>query len=514
MKIKNNPVLFKQTWVALQDNRPITVPRVFIDLLQSTKAAVLLAQMIYWTRQGCFIEKNNGWFFKNAVTWQEETGLSLQEQRTARKHLLSAGLISEERKGMPAKLYTKVNLDVLQAKLLPFKDIKPEWICLGGLREKEVRTTSIFGKATMYHRDLALLTGGVNSGLMLSVMMHQASLLGRRNREEHIATVKIGMAKWTDLTGLSYFEQKRAREKLKKLGLVKELHLDTSNSIFSMVNLTKLKELLVKNTQKKLAKKQHYADKQFPDNYRKPFLSIVENKKENIYYNHSFNEKADELFSEKNNFNKQVCWNSNYSLLKVKIQTVETENPLYINVCAKSNTKPKINTTTSNNEGNLKMTEGKTEAAVFASLEKPLTPTLQSRESNYIWPNCFGPTSKPTAIRCLQKIAVGDGQVILDEIAGNYQLGKIRNVLAYLRTLVDQALVNEFMPSDSAIKVLMNRQTKQKQREIQLAKEKEVVNTEENKGQNGRIAFLKMMVEKNPHDQKYKDSLELALLNA
>jgi hypothetical protein len=164
---------------------------------------------------------------------------------------------------MPAKLFTKLNLDLLRAKLLPFKNIKSDWIDLPHLREKSVRPTSIFGKSTMYHRDLALLTGGVNAGLMLSVMMHQASLFGNRNREEHVATVKISISKWKDLTGLSYFEQKRARDKLKKLGLVKELHLGCSNSIFSMIHLIKLKELLIKNTQEKLAKKVNYADKSF-----------------------------------------------------------------------------------------------------------------------------------------------------------------------------------------------------------------------------------------------------------
>jgi hypothetical protein len=471
--------------------------------------------MIYWTQRGNLIEKKDGWFFKNAETWQDETGLSLQEQRTARKHLLLAGLISEERKGMPAKLFTKLNLDLLRAKLLPFKNIKSDWIDLPHLREKSVRPTSIFGKSTMYHRDLALLTGGVNAGLMLSVMMHQASLYGNRNREEHVATVKISISKWKDLTGLSYFEQKRARDKLKKLGLVKELHLGCSNSIFSMIHLIKLKELLIKNTQEKLAKKINYADKSFSGVLGKSIISIVEEKNKYIYKNQFINEKADVSFSGKINFNKQDCWNSKYSLLKVEIQTVESQNPQYINVCAKSSTESKtIITTSSNNAANLQMMEGKTEAAVFASLEKPLTPPFALKESDYIWPACFAQTSKPTAIRCLQKISIGDAQVVLDEIAGNYQLGRIRNVLAYLKNLVDQVLANEFMPSDSAFKTLRSRQVQQKQNELQLAKAKEVPANETGaQEKTGYITFLKSMIEKYPNERKYKESLEKALLS-
>ena len=88
----------------------IAFKRVFRDLADSTVAALLLSQLWYWHDKG---GSPDGWIFKTAKELEEETGLSRKEQQTARKHLVSAKLIKEELRGLPAKLFYWVDEDYI-----------------------------------------------------------------------------------------------------------------------------------------------------------------------------------------------------------------------------------------------------------------------------------------------------------------------------------------------------------------------------------------------------------------
>lgn len=75
-------------------------------------ATQFLSQAVYWTER-----TEDGWFYKTTEEWNEELGLTLEEVKGARKKLKSIGMLSEQRKGIPAKLYYKVNTDELLAVL-------------------------------------------------------------------------------------------------------------------------------------------------------------------------------------------------------------------------------------------------------------------------------------------------------------------------------------------------------------------------------------------------------------
>ena len=66
--------------------RPISFHRIFVDITGSVTAGLMLSQAFYWSRKG---RKDHwdGWFFKSASEWEEETGLSRREQESARKRL-------------------------------------------------------------------------------------------------------------------------------------------------------------------------------------------------------------------------------------------------------------------------------------------------------------------------------------------------------------------------------------------------------------------------------------------
>jgi len=71
-------------------------------------ATQFLSQAVYWTER-----TEDGWFYKTTEEWNDELGLTLEEVKGARKKLKSIGVLTEKRKGIPAKLYYKVDTDEL-----------------------------------------------------------------------------------------------------------------------------------------------------------------------------------------------------------------------------------------------------------------------------------------------------------------------------------------------------------------------------------------------------------------
>ncbi|HDH7836443.1 TPA: replication protein RepO [Raoultella ornithinolytica] len=100
-------------------DRPIAFQRSFIRLNIGLTAALFLSQMTYWTNRS----DDDGWVYKTQEEWEEETGLSRYEQEGARKKLRSIGVLLEKKKGVPARLFYKIDNDVLfQALVAANKD--------------------------------------------------------------------------------------------------------------------------------------------------------------------------------------------------------------------------------------------------------------------------------------------------------------------------------------------------------------------------------------------------------
>jgi hypothetical protein len=100
-------------------DRPIAYHRCFVTLTGSVTAAVLLSQAVYWSRRTG--EGNEGWFWKTSSDWEEETGLSRREQDTARGILRGLGFWEEEKRGIPARLWFRLNLEQLEQLLISEK---------------------------------------------------------------------------------------------------------------------------------------------------------------------------------------------------------------------------------------------------------------------------------------------------------------------------------------------------------------------------------------------------------
>lgn len=94
-------------------DRPVAFQRIFVTLGAGITGALMLSQAIYWARR----TEEDGWFYKTIADWTEETGLSRTEQENARAKLQKLGVLEVERRGIPAKLYFRVDIEALQKAL-------------------------------------------------------------------------------------------------------------------------------------------------------------------------------------------------------------------------------------------------------------------------------------------------------------------------------------------------------------------------------------------------------------
>jgi hypothetical protein len=86
--------------------RPIAFHPIFAKVTQSVNAGLFLSQLLYWTDKGRI---EGGWIYKTAAEWREETCLTQDEQRTARKKLKSLDLLQEHRNGLDPTLHFRIN---------------------------------------------------------------------------------------------------------------------------------------------------------------------------------------------------------------------------------------------------------------------------------------------------------------------------------------------------------------------------------------------------------------------
>ena len=96
-------------------DRPIAFHRSLVKIVGSVNGALLLSQAIYWQNRPTR-ESNDGWWYKTAEDFREETGMGRYELDNAKK--ACKGILLHKLKGVPARTWYKVDEDVLQSRLL------------------------------------------------------------------------------------------------------------------------------------------------------------------------------------------------------------------------------------------------------------------------------------------------------------------------------------------------------------------------------------------------------------
>lgn len=233
---------FDRLWALLKDSRPIAFGLLLARITDHPKAAVMLSQLVYWTRHGRDVDANHGWIFKTREQWWQETGLSRDEQETARKRLNALGLIEEWRGGRPAKLWYRLKLDHLSQALQAYqRSTLPLNLSFDFLRADERATREAFGPTVAYHRVLADLTGGVNAALLLSRLIH----MQRRLLDGGQAWISVTAADWKSQLAMNRRQLEKAKHKLRQLGLIEEvLSQHRQKRVFTQVNVVRLYQLL------------------------------------------------------------------------------------------------------------------------------------------------------------------------------------------------------------------------------------------------------------------------------
>ena len=86
-------------------DRPIAFHRCFASWTGDAKSALFLSQMLYWNNR---TTNADGWFYKTAEDFEEETSLSRREQKRIRQELVQLGFIEEVLYGVPATLHFRL----------------------------------------------------------------------------------------------------------------------------------------------------------------------------------------------------------------------------------------------------------------------------------------------------------------------------------------------------------------------------------------------------------------------
>jgi hypothetical protein len=92
-------------------DRPVAYRPALAALLGGVREALFVSQLLYWDGKGA---TPGGWIYKTQAEWRQETGLSRYEQETVRRHLRERRVLEEELRGLPARLYYRLDFETLE----------------------------------------------------------------------------------------------------------------------------------------------------------------------------------------------------------------------------------------------------------------------------------------------------------------------------------------------------------------------------------------------------------------
>lgn len=228
-------------------------PRV-MAVVGDTAAGVLLSQLIYWTRRGVDVAERDGWIFKTANDWEQETGMTWKVQRRARSILVQMGLIEERKQLMPARLEFRLNLSALVPLLAQRAEVDMDSMDLEQFRDAHSSVTdNLIGRAFLFHGSLARLFP-VHSAMMCSRLLAPARLPSLEPQALMQAASRSpgGLTRltllqrddWREETGLTRDQWQTARRNLRDAGVLVERRHNFPRRVDLAVDMRALADLL------------------------------------------------------------------------------------------------------------------------------------------------------------------------------------------------------------------------------------------------------------------------------
>src|SRR5260370_19335426 len=90
--------------------RPAVYYPSLAKMFKSIKAAAFIGQLMYWSPRA---SDPDGWVYKTVDEWTAETGMTYQEQRHARQHLIRLRVLEEHHDRQNHRFYFRVNRKIL-----------------------------------------------------------------------------------------------------------------------------------------------------------------------------------------------------------------------------------------------------------------------------------------------------------------------------------------------------------------------------------------------------------------
>lgn len=234
--------------------RAIAVSTRVMSLVRDTAAGVLLCQLIYWTRRGVDVQERDGWIYKTAHEWQQETGLSWKVQRRARTHLLELDVLEERKQLMPARLEFRLKLSTLVPMLAARAELAVDTVDLAHFRDSQSTTADeLIGRAFLFHGTLVRVFP-VHSAMMCSRLIASARLpaldgqalmqAAGRGGSGQTRLVTMHRDQWRTETGLSRDQWQTARRHLREAGVLVERRHNFPRRVDLAVDMRALAEVL------------------------------------------------------------------------------------------------------------------------------------------------------------------------------------------------------------------------------------------------------------------------------
>ncbi|MBU9477981.1 hypothetical protein [Burkholderia multivorans] len=235
-------VEFEAMWVMLRPYRPIAFGTRLARITGHPKDAMLLSQLVYWTRRGRDVEANGGWVHKTREQWFLETGLSREEQENVRRRLRNRKLLAEWRGGQPARLHYRLEVEAISdAVRLNCRLVGALPWSIEAIRSDEYAMQEMLGPTVAYRRIFVDLVGNVNAALLLSRMVQ----LQRREADRQCTWFTLTATEWQRTLGLNRRQLENARARLVRQGLIRELvRHRTGRRVFTQINAAELKRQL------------------------------------------------------------------------------------------------------------------------------------------------------------------------------------------------------------------------------------------------------------------------------
>ncbi|NIF78078.1 hypothetical protein F3J20_11830 [Paraburkholderia sp. Cy-641] len=441
---------FEDLWFALKPYRPIAFGTRLARITGHPKDAMLLSQLVYWTRRGRDVGGNGGWVHKTREHWFAETGLSREEQENVRRRLRERNLVIEWRGGRPACLHYRLDVVAMSAAVRAnCRMVGPLPRSIEAIRTDEVAMQELLGPTVAFRRVFVDLVGNVNAALLLSRMVQ----LQRREADHQCTWFTQTGIEWQRTLGLNRVQQENARRRLVRQGLIRELTRPrTGKRVFTQVNATELRrqiECLVSrgDVRDRLATRKELIARSLREERAAPGVEALVavtpgNSPAMAGAIHMPCISVAVALPDSPTRSPQLDPAPGPRLPSgtfVRYRWRETHVPN-----ARAYTRITYSTTT---------TTGPAFMSRFASLvvvgaERYACAAVSDlRADGFDWPAMLSAAERPLVAAHLERVAIPERQVLLDEMAACHRHRPVQSPVAYIAGLVRRSLAGDFVPA-------------------------------------------------------------------